>query len=84
MTCFVGLDVSMEETAFCVRGPEGRILGQGKTATDPDAIAGALAHVGRPARVVLETGRMANWLTGSWSPATSPPSASTPARRTRC
>src|SRR3712207_4918181 len=62
MTCFVGLDVSMEETAFCVRGPEGRILGQGKTATDPDAIAGALARFGRLARVVLETGRMANWL----------------------
>lgn len=62
MTCFVGLDVSMEETAFCVRSAEGRILGQGKTATDPDAIASALARVGRPARVVLETGRMANWL----------------------
>jgi len=62
MTCFVGLDVSMEETAFGVRSPEGRILGQGKTATDPDAIAGALARFGRPARLVLETGRMANWL----------------------
>ena len=62
MTCFVGLDVSMEETAFCVRGPEGRILGRGKVPTDPDAIAAALARFGRPARVVLETGRMANWL----------------------
>jgi transposase len=61
MSCFVGLDVSMEETAFCVRGPEGRILGQGKVPTDPDAIAAALARFGRPARVVLETGRMANW-----------------------
>ena len=55
MTCFVGLDVSMEETAHCVRNAEGRILGQGKTATDPDAIAAALARFGRPARVVLET-----------------------------
>ena len=62
MTCFVGLDVSMEETAYCARNAEGRILGQGKTATDPDAIAAALARFGRPARVVLETGRMANWL----------------------
>ena len=62
MTCFVGLDVSMEETAYCVRGPEGRIPGQGKVPTDPDAIAAAPARFGRPARVVLETGRMANWL----------------------
>ncbi len=62
MTCFVGLDVSMEETAYCARNAEGRILGQGKTPTDPDAIAAALARFGRPARVVLETGRMANWL----------------------
>jgi hypothetical protein len=30
MSCYVGLDVSMEETAFCVRGAEARILGQGK------------------------------------------------------
>ena len=62
MSCFVGLDVSKEETAFCVRSPEGRVLGQGKTLTDPDAIAAALERFGRPTRVVLETGRMANWL----------------------
>ena len=55
MTYFVGLDVSMEETAYCARNTEGRVLGQGKTATDPDAIAAALARFGRPARVVLET-----------------------------
>jgi transposase len=62
MSYFVGLDVSMEETAYCARNTEGRILGQGKTVTDPDAIAAALARFGRPTRVVFETGRMANWL----------------------
>ena len=62
MTCFVGLNVSMEETAYCARDAEGRVLGQGKVPTDPDAIAAALGRFGRPARVVLETGRMANWL----------------------
>jgi hypothetical protein len=62
MTCFVGLDVSMEETAYCARNAEGRVLGEGKTVTDPDAIAAALARFGRPTRVVLETGRMANSL----------------------
>jgi transposase len=60
MACFVGLDVSKEGTAFCVRGAEGRILGRGETATDPDAIASALARFGRPARLVLGAGRMAN------------------------
>src|SRR3712207_685103 len=50
MTCFVGLDVSMEETAYCVRNAEDRIPGQGKTGTDPDVIAAALARFGRPAR----------------------------------
>jgi transposase len=62
MACFVGLDVSMEETAYCARDSEGRVLGQGKTATDPDVIAVALERFGRPVRIVLETGRMANWL----------------------
>jgi hypothetical protein len=33
MTCFVGLDVSMEETAYCAQNAEGRVLGQGKTVT---------------------------------------------------
>jgi hypothetical protein len=33
MTCFVGLDVSMEEAAYCARNTEGRVLGQGKTVT---------------------------------------------------
>ena len=37
------------------------MLGQGKTATAPDAIAVALERFGRPVRIVLETGRMANW-----------------------
>ena len=62
MSYFVGLDVSTEDTAYCARNAEGRILGHGKTVTDPDAIAAALARFGRPTRVVLETGRMANWL----------------------
>ncbi len=52
----------MEGTAFCICDPEGRILGQGKTPTDPDAIAAALGRFAYLTWVVLETGRMANWL----------------------
>jgi len=35
---YVGLDVSKEETAYCVKGSDGRILAIGKVATDPDAL----------------------------------------------
>ncbi len=60
---YAGLDVSKEETALCVRDAEGRVVLEGKTLTDPDAIARELARCGgRVERAVLETGRMANWL----------------------
>jgi transposase len=60
---YAGLDVSKEETAVCVRDAAGRIVLVGKAPTDPDAIAGELARCqGRAERIVLETGRMANWL----------------------
>ena len=38
MTEYVGLDVSKEETSFCVKDGEGNILASGKVATDPSAI----------------------------------------------
>jgi hypothetical protein len=60
---YAGLDVSKEETALCVRNAEGRIILEGKTPTDPDAINRELARCqGHAERIVFETGRMANWL----------------------
>ncbi|MFC4595082.1 IS110 family transposase [Sphingobium tyrosinilyticum] len=60
---FVGLDVSKDETAICVRDNDGRSVLATKKPTDPDAIAGALSASGLPIiTVVMETGRMANWL----------------------
>jgi transposase len=60
---YVGLDVSKEETAICIRGRDGRIALAVKRVTDPDAITGALSKTSLPiACVVMETGRMANWL----------------------
>ena len=62
---YCGLDVSKDETAICVRCEDGVVVYASKTLTDPDAMCAALARSGeRLHRVVLETGRMSNWLHG--------------------
>jgi predicted NBD/HSP70 family sugar kinase len=38
MTGYVGLDVSREETGFCVMDNSGNVLSSGKTPSDPDAL----------------------------------------------
>ncbi len=63
MTEYVGLDVSKEETAFCVKDAEGKILARGKVATDPEALFAVLReHCLCPGRIVLETGTLSGWL----------------------
>ena len=60
---YVGLDVSKEKTAICVRRSDGSMDKACETRTDPDAIFAALAPFRDGLeRVILETGRMANWL----------------------
>lgn len=60
---YVGLDVSKEETAFCVKDGSGKVLARGKAPSDPEAIFAALgAHCLCPERIVLETGTMSGWL----------------------
>jgi hypothetical protein len=84
MSCYVGLDVSMEETAYCARDSEGRVLGHGKTCTDPDAIAAAL---GASDALSGLCSRRGGWRIGfieDWWRATCPRSASTRAKRMRC
>ncbi|MEM8793913.1 MAG: IS110 family transposase [Pseudomonadota bacterium] len=62
---FAGLDVSKDETAICVRGEDGPVVIARKTSTDADAILEVLKGLGsKLVRVILETGRMANWLHG--------------------
>ncbi len=38
MAEFIGLDVSKEETSFCVMDKAGSILSSGKALSDPDAL----------------------------------------------
>jgi len=60
---YTGLDVSKDETAVCIRSEGGRTMLAVKTATDPDAISSVLAGTGLNITcVVMETGRMSNWL----------------------
>ena len=60
---FVGLDVSKDETAICLRDDRGNIVTFSKKPTDPDVLLRALSkNLAHIVSVVLETGRMANWL----------------------
>jgi transposase len=63
MVEYVGLDVSKEETSFCVKAEGGRVLARGRARSDPDAVFAALKeHCLCPQRIVLETGTMSGWL----------------------
>lgn len=62
---YVGLDVSRDVTAICVRCANGVVERRCETVTEPEAICAALVDLRDGLeRVVLETGRMANWLHG--------------------
>lgn len=63
MTEYAGFDVSKEETAFCITDGSGRVVAQGKTATEPVALFEAIqAHCLCPERIVMETGTLCHWL----------------------
>ena len=60
---YVGLDVSKEETSFCVKDGTGNVLARGKALSDPDSLFEAMRdHTLCPARIVLETGTLSGWL----------------------
>ena len=64
MSEYIGLDVSKEETSFCVKDAKGKILAKGKTLTDPESLFDAMKeHCACPEVIVLETGAMSAWLT---------------------
>ena len=63
MTYYAGLDVSLEQTSMCVVDAAGGVVLERRTATDPAAIAAALAALPeRPVRVLPETGGLTPWL----------------------
>jgi transposase len=63
VTYFVGLDVSLEETAICVVDNAGEILREGKAESDPEAISIWLKAVEiQIERLGLEAGPLSPWL----------------------
>ena len=61
MSTFAALDVSQETTAVCVVDDAGRIIGEKKIPTCPEAISSFLTRYALD-RVGIETGPMAVWL----------------------
>src|SRR5579863_1801613 len=60
---YVGLDVSQKETAVCVVDQNGRVVFEGKAASDPGALARVIGKRAPAAeRIGFETGAMASWL----------------------
>jgi transposase len=63
MEYFAGLDVSIDETAICVVGDDGKVVLQTSVATDPALIADAVSrYAGRLRRVGHEAGALSPWL----------------------
>jgi transposase len=58
---YIGLDVSMKDTAISVRR-DGKRVWRGKCASDPEAIARMVRrHAQEPVRVIFETGPLSVW-----------------------
>ena len=62
---FIGIDVSMKESALCILDRNGKIVRETKLPTDPAIIAGFIATTGLAIeRIGLESGCTAAWLFG--------------------
>lgn len=73
MTHFVGLDVSVEETAVCVVDEVGAVVCERKVPTEPDDIAVLLTSIGGDyVRVGIEAGPLSQWLVNELSAADIP------------
>ena len=62
MKQYVGLDVSLEQTAVCIVDEQGKALWRGKCAATPEAIAAVVkARAPHVERIGLESGPLLTW-----------------------
>jgi transposase len=62
MSHYVGLDISLEETAICIIDQEGSKVWQGKTSSNPKSIAKRIKSKAPDAvKIGLETGPLSTW-----------------------
>ncbi|WP_206613948.1 IS110 family transposase [Paenirhodobacter populi] len=63
MKHYVGLDVAQKETAVCVVDEAGQLVFEGRSKSDPGALALLLAKKAPQAeRIGFETGAMSSWI----------------------
>src|SRR5439155_21930069 len=63
MEHYAGIDVSLEYSSVCVVDASGKIVREGKVASEPEALIAWFASLGLPvARIGLEAGRLSQWL----------------------
>src|SRR4051794_9485806 len=66
MEHYVGLDVSLEETAICVLDKTGKVIWRGRCPSDPEVIARIVwDRAPFAVRIGLETGQLSTWLVHS-------------------
>lgn len=63
MKHYIGLDVSMQETAVCVVDEQGKVVREFTELTDPQVLSKAIKHLKLTiAKVGIESGSISNWL----------------------
>ncbi len=63
MKHYVGLDVSQKETSICVVDGGGKVVYEGRAASEPGALAKVIAkHAPHAERIGFESGMMSSWL----------------------
>src|SRR5262249_28117960 len=70
MEHYAGIDVSLEQSSVCVVDDRGRIVREGKVASDPEALIGWFGSHGIELSLIgLEAGPLSQWLHGGLSQA---------------
>ena len=66
MDYYAGIDVSLEQSSVCVVEGHGKIVREGKVASEPDALIGYFVSLGLTlVRIGLEAGPLSQWLYAS-------------------